>query len=766
MNKTLLTLSAVGAAALLTACGGGSGGGSTTPPAATERSLSGVAVDELILNGIVKATKPDDTVLAEGRTSNEDGSYKLVASNYTGPVIVSVTCDGNSSLLIEGNRTECPETTDFHSIANLEGDEVTVNVSPLTEVAYQRADALTNGTITQESITQAISEVAAIFNVNPVYSDPTKGAYETMVQAFHNVADDQNMTIAEVLTALADDMEDGTVGNNAPAIATALATEMNEMNVTNPLADSNGTYEIPAAEDLEGIAAVRAFVQELRTQGTVMNDYFDEEADAVGKALDSVAIDTEIVVEYVAGMTDMILEAYEDDQSSASGNIEVPIDGQWEEVPVTLTKVANSNEWSYTATLDSKTFNGTFVLPPLPDGVQNTFNQLSATFNGDLPYVENNNIQTQKVSLNIELTKTAEGGTVKITDCKVTDAEGNDKLVLDSLTGSVGYHTDPQDADESIFDFVKLDSVTLSAKAGDYEATGTLSIPTYVENTMLKPVGGFGEKPTTGFYMMLSCPNGRINVSDDQTYVEINGTRYEPETFDPSYELSLGFDDLPGHLTLDEVKAALVTDANCGADGEPDVTQSHSWYEYSETLGNSGWVPKVIEFDGTIKNTSSERAAELNGKVTVDIKNAATLPITDLADISDEVAEKAELKVVVAAKHTMVNRPETTLNLTYETKADDDAKRHTFTGSFAHDALVLSAEGYMDKDTENGQVVFAGTTDIEATFILKDDEIVNGNIDAKTGSLVKQAGKVVASIENREDGIIIKYTDGYFESLF
>jgi len=769
MNKTLLTLSAVGAAALLTACGGG-GGGNAQQPVSTERSLSGIAVDELILDGIVKATKPDKGALAEGRTSSEDGSYKLVAKNYTGPVIVSVTCDGNSSLLIEGNKTECPATTNFHSVANLEGEDVKVNVSPLTEVAYQRADELTGGTITKESISQAISEVATIFNINPVYSDPTKGAYETMVQAFHNVANDQNMTIEDVVNALANDMKDGTVGNDAKDITKALATEMNASGVQNALVTGGGIYEIPAPEELEGIAAVRAFVQELRTQSTVMNDYFDEEADAIGKSLEKVAIDTEVVADYVAGMTDMILDAYEDGKNSTSGKIDVTFDGQWKEVPVSLTQAANANEWSYEATVDSQTFKGTFVLPALPDGIENTFNQLSATFNGELPYVELNgnsaDIKKQNVSLNVDLTKTAEGGDVKITNCKVTDEAGNDKLSLDSLTGSIGYHPDPQDANESIFDFVKLDSVTLSAKAGNYTATGVLSIPTYVINSTLKPVGGIGEKPTTGFYLTLSCPHGQVNVDYDQTYVEINGTKYEPEQFDPSYELSLSFDDLPGHLTFDQAKAALHTNANCGADGAPEVINSHTWHDYSDTLGNSGWVPKVIEFDGTIKNTSADKAAELNGKVSVDIKNAATLPITDLADISDKVAEKAELKVVIAAKHTMVNRPETTLNLTYETKADDDTKRHTFNGSFAHDALVLSADGYMDKGAKNGTIIFTGTTDIEATFIIKNEEIVNGNVDAKTGSLVKQAGKVVASIENRDDAVIVKYSDGYIESLF
>ena len=103
--------------------------------------ISGVAVDDLILNGAVEAKDPSGNLLDSGRTSDTDGRYTINV-NYTGVVLLNVTCDENSTMYNPDTKIEttCGSDVSLNSLgAVTAGNDLEINISPLTEIVYQRA---------------------------------------------------------------------------------------------------------------------------------------------------------------------------------------------------------------------------------------------------------------------------------------------------------------------------------------------------------------------------------------------------------------------------------------------------------------------------------------------------------------------------------------------------------------------------------------------------------------------------------------------------
>jgi len=95
-KRILISSAAVAALMMMTGCGGGGEDGDNLV-ASSPATVYGVAVDDLILNGKVKAVDENNQTLAEGRTNSEDGSYTLKFA-HQGVVIVNVSCDENSTM--------------------------------------------------------------------------------------------------------------------------------------------------------------------------------------------------------------------------------------------------------------------------------------------------------------------------------------------------------------------------------------------------------------------------------------------------------------------------------------------------------------------------------------------------------------------------------------------------------------------------------------------------------------------------------------------
>ena len=203
--------------------------------------LSGVAVDDLILDGIVTVYPVHDrtAVLATGRTSTTDGSYTVQVS-HVGVVVVEVTCDGRSQLFnpVTQDTKACQDVT-LHAAAAVsqQTERIKVPVTPATEIMTQRLEALGG---TPANLRQAKEEVKTLFGVDPLAADPTGGAYAKVIDAFHKAAEGANKSVAEVVEEVADDLKDGEAGDDTGTTA-LVAQAMREQNLTGALAESNGT---------------------------------------------------------------------------------------------------------------------------------------------------------------------------------------------------------------------------------------------------------------------------------------------------------------------------------------------------------------------------------------------------------------------------------------------------------------------------------------------------------------------------------------------
>ena len=770
-NKIVLSSIATVALLSLVGCGGGSSTPSSVNPASKSVKISGIADDDLILNGIVTAKTPAGTVLAEGRTSNTDGSYALNVE-HTGIVVVNVTCeDGNSTMLNPAtNATQaCGSEVTLNSLADVKaGVDQTVHISPLTEIVYQRAETQAGGNIssvTAEEFADARAEVGTLFGVDPIADSPINGTSAVIIGAIHTLADqDSTRSVIAVTNDLAEQLADGSADGSADVDVHALTEVMADANLTNNLTDNNGTYTPPAnIAPLDDKKAVQKFIQDLRTQGTTMESYAKNEAQNMGTSLDGVALDVNTVSDYIVGVIDLVSNARDTNRTSLGRDIDVHFDGDFSRMNVTVTKVS-ATEWKYNASVPDHAYTGTITIPEITPGIEYTFGTLNATFNGTLPYAANifdqNNtiIETQNVSLDITLVKS--GDIVDVTFSDFTIENAGNKISIDSIKAEASYSQPTNPDDSPVFNYVKLNEIKLSAIAGDYSVAGTLSVPEYAVNSTLAARGGVEEVPTTSAYGFVYCSTSDLN--NVNATLNIAGTEYvyEQQYYGSTNQVNLYIEDIPGKYTQAEIESATNISATCSDDSTPHINSVSAWNETYERIGNSGYIPKKLSFEGSLKNTKTN--GELSGKVNIELVNAATINLVKNNNIQDDI----QLKVNVNGTLLMPQRPKTLVNIAYETKADD-AHKHSITASYTHDSTLLSVNGSLDKMGKNGQLTFTNESGAKANFILSNDKLVNGDASKGTGSLVTKDGKTIATIETRNDNIvIIKYLDGTFETIF
>jgi len=758
-------------------CGGG-GGGSNPSSSVETLSLSGVAVDELILNGVVTVTTPDGKELATGRTDKKNGSYTLDVKGYKGVVVTEVTCDTNSSLLIQPGvpPVQCPTDLQLHAVANAQGKKAEINISPLTEVAYHIAKKLAEekGGFNPVTVKYANAIIAATFGFNPVDSNPVEDdTYAKVVESFRKLATEQNEAIGDLAVKLADEMNDGKIGDDN--LEKEFAKAIKDNNATIPLVyfvENNKTMSVNNPEVLEPIAEVRAFVDEIRTEGNVLKDFGDKESKNISAALEKIAVNIDSAANDIAQMCDAALRA--NDNNATSYDFDVTYNGHI--LPTTLKKVGE-NKWQYQMKLQNgtKTYNGTIAFPSIPDNPNfwHQFTNLTAAFEGELPYKDDEEPTTaqpgvQRVSIEkVQLSrKTVNGRSIaplQILNAKIQDAKG-DFVKLSKLLGSAVYYQ--TENNETALDVVKVDKVDLDAKAGNYTLNGTLSIPKYTQNKNLQKTGGFITAYKTNLGISFNCPDNE-NISFDSVSVSLGDNTYKPiETQSGTNWVFFGY-EVPGKWKDSDINR-LVGEVSCSGNSMPQPNLNYIEINDNEVIGNEGWIPKTVAFDGTVGNNSAQKTSALDGHIDVTIKNAEQLNITDLAKIEDEQFDNVQLKVNFLANLTMPDRPKALLNLKYETLASDLKNYHSISGSYNNEDFLLTLKGSEDKNEKNGQLIFSNGSDIKAVFIFQNGKLIAGNQKAQTGSQITVDGKLTATFETREndDVIVVHYLDGYIESIF
>lgn len=174
----------------------------------------------------------------------------------------------------------------------------------------------------------------------------------------------------------------------------------------------------------------------------------------------------------------------------------------------------------------------------------------------------------------------------------------------------------------------------------------------------------------------------------------------------------------------------------------------------SITDDNAGMVPSQLIFNGSLTNTDTD--GKIEGNVEVNWINAGTISIE----------EDPIMSVAIDGSIAVPERPEMTLELTYNNDSlTPEVDYHEFTSAYSYDATMISLDGTLDDMGENGQITIDGNNGIVVLILIENGDIVEGDANDSTGSIVTYNGSLIGTLEYLEDLIVIRYTDGSFESL-
>jgi len=217
---------------LLAACGGGGDGGSPATPTV----ISGVASKGIIVGGTVKvyALNVDGSMgkLLGSAVTDANGAYSIDIGVYTGPVTLEVS--GTYTDEATGLPKTVPEYAPLRAALSSASGNVTLPVTPLTDLAVRQA-----GTLTANNITAANTLISNAFKVDIIATTPvapTSAAFSssTTTQAQRDytmalAAISQQMASGDTLEAVLNTLDigigsTGMTSGTATTITTALTS--------------------------------------------------------------------------------------------------------------------------------------------------------------------------------------------------------------------------------------------------------------------------------------------------------------------------------------------------------------------------------------------------------------------------------------------------------------------------------------------------------------------------------------------------------------
>jgi len=511
-------------------------------------TLKGIAVDDLIVDGVVKVYAPDapEVILAEGRTDSERGTYSLNI-DYDGVVVLDVSADERTKMKNPetGEIRESEPDLRLHSAAvvSSEIEEIEVNVSPLTDLVVSQMNA--QGA-TPEALESAQDSIGKIFGFDPLGDSPLENeSYAKTVTAIRDLADAKGVSIVEVIEELNEDTIDGTTGDDG-TIAQELATIMEEQGVLNTFTENDGVvtpeettvaqeetvdveddvvpvvapiYTVPTVttSSIEtDIEVSKAFFDDLRTQTMSVIDYddtgeagfLDTESEELGEGLENMALNIDLVADYSMGIVDLIGEAVdegvdtksiemderEESTSDSSEESEILEKGGEPVVSRTLevTRTEDPTVWLYTMEENtSLTYEGKVTLSEsnISSITASNFTTLSAKFEGTLPlrYMDSlESVGEQNVTLDLAVDKRDFGADVRLS--KLLIQNGVDSISVENLNGKLEYSHDLT-TDEVTLQDVQIDTLTLKATLESYTLEGKLDLSSYVTNQTIADKG-------------------------------------------------------------------------------------------------------------------------------------------------------------------------------------------------------------------------------------------------------------------------------------
>ncbi len=763
MYKKIVSSSLVAGVLLaMNGCGGGSSSSDIITSSVEKAVLSGVAVDDLILNGAVQAKDTAANLLTEGRTGATDGRYTLNVA-HTGVVLLNVTCDESSTMYnpVTAITTACGSDVNLNSITTISeaGQEVTVNISPLTEIVYQRALAEAGDSIsaiTEDDFDTARAEIGVMLGLDPIADNPLEDTYADIIDVIHTMAEESGTSVMEVTDALAEALADGSA--DGEDIIMDFVAAMDEVNIINNLVENNGTYTPPEnPAQLSDIDAAKALFTELRTQAMSITDYtnsgtpgfLDTEAQAMDAALNDVTMNIGYMGDVLNVLADAIGTIEEQNLPTLSGT---PM-GPDREFKIDKTV---PGAYSYTITEGSTTWNGTVSIPSVLLGDEAevyTDGTLTMTVDGTVPLdyeavAEAGVTDSQSFNGTLIVTKTTSGANIALNG---EVSSNGTTITLTEANAELAYTESPADEfgdTEPVLEYFKLNSITMQGIVAGYTIDGSLTVNSYAQNTLLAPKGGFEEIAESSFGAVVACPTS--SVASSNLSFSYEGVTYQADYVDEYYEHNYGFYALPIDVDYNTIQNNIDYTGTCTDTSEESYMYvNYSWSDSQMDIANSGWLPNDITFAGAISRTGASIEGTLNAKwlnaATMDLESDTEIPFVD---------------VTLNGKLQMPERPEMLMTLSFE----NSATQNILGASYTYGTTVINAQGVFDTGMNNGDVAITTHTGLRADIKISDsseDLIVYGGV-----STVTKDGLLIGNFEDREGLPVVKYIDGSFESIF
>lgn len=336
-----ITLSAM----LLIGCGGGSSSSSTSAAGTT---LNGIAVDDLIGNGIVTVSRPDTNETLVGGRTKTDGTYSLaLPAGFTGPILVKISSDANTSGM--------PVGMELRSVDVINSGETThlTQVSFLSEIATSMALNTTGDLKTAIKLARQQVEIGAMTGGVPVdlsANPETDTTVKALVDTIRTSAGDGDVR-KTFIQALSADLQDGNAASPQFKIVLGNIRDNQTLDSLDDDAEINSIIKSdtaytpvipPVVADgvAAGIVTSKTMFKDLRTQALALVDY---QKTGTPGFFDTKALDVEAATRNVAApeMGDIgnIINAMNtlDKETMASSSIGTTID------VIKVTKSSSSN---------------------------------------------------------------------------------------------------------------------------------------------------------------------------------------------------------------------------------------------------------------------------------------------------------------------------------------------------------------------------------------------------------------------------------------
>ncbi len=353
--------------------------------------ISGVAVDDLILGGMIKVydASNDSKVLAKSRTDENTGTY-LLNVKHDGAIIVEVTCDEKSKILdsSNGEKKPCNQELKLRSAAIITPNtkNVKVNITPLSEFVVRQIKA--NDIMTKEKFESAQNSIGEMFGFDPIGEDPLQNRqYMKVIESFHEMAKRENSSVLHVIDEIGSDLEDGEMGDDNPELAKKFANIMKKNGISNNLTKNDGIYisNQEKFQNKNSITIAKDFFNELRSQAISVVDYqgkgragfLDTEAKILSTTLQKVSLNIDAAGKTVAKVISDILKLIDEESEEATKNIN--------DNRSILYEKKSSLLWSYTVYENGKErYKGTVTLPK-EISLKNFTGKIDIKFDGTTP---------------------------------------------------------------------------------------------------------------------------------------------------------------------------------------------------------------------------------------------------------------------------------------------------------------------------------------------------------------------------------------------